>query len=272
VIVSCLMGGLGNQMFQYSVARRLALKHGTKVKIDLAWLETEGKKADAIRVYELGAFKIEAGFYKPKLFSKPRLVHENQFKFDPTVLELPDNVLLQGYWQSYKYFEDQADQIRKDFTFKTVAEGVNAKILKEIKQTTAVSIHIRRGDYLTSKASSQFHGTQSLEYYRTAVGELTKKVKSPHFFVFSDEPAWCKQNLKFDFPTTYAENNSANSGHEDMRLMSACQHHILANSSFSWWGAWLNPNPSKLVIAPKLWFRDKSIDTSDLMPEGWIRL
>jgi hypothetical protein len=283
-----LMGGLGNQMFQYAAGRALALRQGTELQIDLTWLEGKQNVATP-REYELGCFSFSPVFFgssnqaettsliirlfgrKPKL----QLVREPaSHVFDPRVLRASDNSYLEGYWQSEKYFEDQAEVIRQDFTFAQEPTGKNEKLLEEIQSAAAISLHVRRGDYATDPATQEFHGLIPLDYYDQAVELIVKraKLKVPRLFVFSDDPAWCREHLKLDYPTTYVSHNTGRKSFEDMRLISACHHQVIANSSFSWWGAWLNSQPKKIVVAPKRWFKDESVDTTDLIPEAWIKL
>jgi len=131
---------------------------------------------------------------------------------------------------------------------------------------------VRRGDYLTSPAASGCHGVCPPEYYHAAVKELATRLRSPHFYVFSDDPAWVKAQLNLPHPTTFVDHNDAEHGYEDLRLMASCRHHIIANSTFSWWGAWLGGYPEKRVVAPQKWFRDDRVDTADLIPQGWQRI
>jgi len=284
MIVTRLMGGLGNQMFQYAAGRRLALHRQTELKLDLSWLENEGKKATAVRTYELDCFNIAQIFADPKDLSnrkgllrsrksdgeKISVFNEDGFAFDKNVLNLPDNTLLSGYWQSEKYFKDIADTIRSDFTFMSPPKGKSLEIAERINNSTSISLHVRRGDYATNKETNVYHGLAPIEYYNAAVAKIMTTVQNPHFYVFSDDPEWTKEHIKLRSPATYVDHNSK--GAEDMRLMSMCQHHIIANSSFSWWAAWLNPSTDKIVIAPKQWFNLKTLDTSDLIPASWIRL
>jgi hypothetical protein len=137
-----------------------------------------------------------------------------------------------------------------------------------------VSVHIRRGDYVTNSHTNAVHGTCSLEYYENAINYISEKVKAPHFFVFSDDYKWALENFKNrSYPVTCISNN-ADKNYEDLTLMYNCKHHIIANSSFSWWGAWLNPNEDKIVIGPKQWFKSKkqSTDTKDVMPKEWVKM
>ncbi len=291
MIVTTLKGGLGNQMFQYASARRLALRHKTKLFMDLSWFY-EASQVDTHRFYELDCFKLDQKFKKRPSFVvaepdpslkvraykytkglvKPRLQPyiEKTHQFDKAVLDLPNNVYLDGYWQNEKYFIDIRDRLLEDFDFKQSPSRKNQLLIEQIGNSNAVSLHVRRGDYAADKATNAFHGLVELDYYQKAIELMSKKLKQPHFFVFSDEPAWCKKNLKLGFPTTYVSGNK--SGFEDMRLMTHCAHHITANSSFSWWGAWLNPKADKIVIAPKRWFNDPSMGKAEIVPESWIKL
>ncbi|MBT9150861.1 MAG: O-antigen biosynthesis glycosyltransferase WbnK [candidate division WS2 bacterium] len=135
-----------------------------------------------------------------------------------------------------------------------------------------MSLHIRRGDYVFNLHTNQFHGTCDLDYYFRCVEYLTTKVKNPHFFIFSDEPEWARNNLKLSYPTTLVDHNEADKNYEDLRLMSQCKYHIIANSTFSWWGAWLSQNPEKIVFAPKRWLKSDDYNPKDLMPDKWIKV
>lgn len=292
MIVSKLMGGLGNQMFQYAAAVGLADRLGTNVKIDKSWYEAD-LGVNTPRHYELDCFALKQTFIDPsrltlvhelkpsaktKLYDltkgrkKPRVLvyKEKSYGFDKDLLSLSDNSLLDGFWQTEKYFSKSRAKILKDFEFIKKQSKKNLEVLNDIQKSNAISLHVRRGDYANDKSTQAFHGLTGLDYYKEAINQLTKKVKDPTFFVFSDDPEWCKQNLKIDFPSTYVSHNKV--GSEDMRLMTQCQYHIIANSSFSWWGAWLNPKTDKLVYAPKKWFNDTGMDTKDIIPDKWIIL
>jgi hypothetical protein len=289
MIIVKLMGGLGNQMFQYAAGRRLSNFRGTELKLDLSWFESISA-VDTRRQYELGAFTIqeqfasseETGRFREGLllrkfgflfpFRERRHIHEKHYQFDPDILRLPDNVYLDGYWQSPKYFSDIQDMIQTEFAVRTGPDDVNRRMADEIAGAEAVAVHVRRGDYVSNPATSNYHGTCSMEYYQIAVKAILGRVKQPHFFVFSDDPAWARENFPLAGLKTVIDQNGADRAFEDMRLMSLCKYHIIANSSFSWWGAWLSKNPEKIVIAPKQWFNDPKIVTGDLIPETWIRL
>lgn len=271
-----LQGGLGNQLFEYAAGRALAARSNTGLQLDIEWY-----KISPNRTYDLAAYAISGTVATQEDLRKTKrgpfglkrayLVKERSYSFDPHVLEAGPDAYLVGYLQSEKYFADIADTIRREFTLKTKAEGLNAELLKEIEAGTSVSLHVRRGDYVTTRNGVANHGAASLEYYQRAVDLIATKVASPHFYVFSDDPAWTQENLKFDYPTTFVTHNGK-AAQEDLRLMSACKHFIIANSTFSWWGAWLGANPEKKIVAPERWFVDPKTDTSDLIPASWIRL
>ena len=160
----------------------------------------------------------------------------------------------------------------KDFTFQSPFSEKSRLISEEIKQLNSVSIHVRRTDYISNIPANNYHGTCNETYYIEAMKIIGKKISNPHFYIFSDEPEWFKANIKTNFQVTFVEHNKNEKSFEDMYLMSLCKHNIIANSSFSWWGAWLNSNENKQVIAPANWFQDKTKNTKDLLPETWIKL
>jgi hypothetical protein len=296
MIIVKLTGGLGNQMFQYAAARRLAHANRAELKLDTGWFgrETSG---DTPRRYELGVFPLSADTATPGESQRlrgtdtrrwPRVVKrlitavgyaapksyvaEKHFHFDPDILRLKSDVYLDGYWQSEKYFLDTAEIIRKDFTLKAAPQGSSAALLCEIAECESVSLHFRRGDYITNSSAAAYHGIASLDYYARAIENVRIRIASLRLFVFSDDMEWVKGNLHTDIPVTYVEGNGPDNAAEDLLLMSACRHHIIANSSFSWWGAWLGSNPDKVVVAPSAWFSAEGADTSDLIPERWLRI
>jgi hypothetical protein len=292
MICVCLKGGLGNQMFQYAAGRRLACLHKVPLKLDLSWFGEDLPKVTP-RSYALGPFSIHAEqatdkeialLYEPLTgrirdflnslnpFYRKTHIRARNFHFDPAILRLPDNVCIDGYWQSEKYFSNIAPVIRSDFTVRSEPEGRNREVAAAINGSNAISIHFRRGDYVTDAKNVSRYGVCSIDYYRRAVELVSVRVARPHFFVFSDDPAWAREHFTAPHAMTVVDHNGSDKAHEDLRLMSLCRHHIIANSSFSWWGAWLNPRSDKLVIAPSLWFNETSFDTIDLLPASWLRL
>lgn len=280
-IIVKLSGGHSNQMFQYATGRSLALKHRVPLKLDISWFAEHAitSPQDAPRGFELGGYNIAAGIYKRTLLQ--RVVNklnplqyyvEPEFAYSPDVAKLGPTAHLEGHFQSYKYFNDIQDLIRREFTFKQPATGANKKLFDEITNNpNAVSLHIRRGDYATNHNST--HGLVPLSYYKAALQLVKKEIKDPTLYVISNDPEWCRKSLTLAAQMHIIDiNDDVTGGAEDMRLMRACRHNIMANSSFSWWGAWLNDNPDKIVIAPKKWFNDPTLDTKDLLPKEWIKL
>jgi hypothetical protein len=179
---------------------------------------------------------------------------------------------LAGYWQSERYFSDIGDVIRQDFTLVAPMVPRRLEIRRRIRDCNAVSVHVRRGDYASDPAISQSHGTCPPEWYHQTMTRMAGAIENPTFVVFSDDPAWARANLPPSRPMIFVDPGRDGRDAEDIRLMSDCRHHIIANSTFSWWGAWLNPRPDKKVIAPARWFNRAQHDTRDLIPPGWERV
>ena len=204
--------------------------------------------------------------------SSPAHYREPQFRYDPHLSDQKLPLYMDGYWQSELYFADAAEALRRELSPREPLDDVNAEMAQSIRQCTAVSLHVRRGDYVTNAHTNAYHGVCSLDYYRRAIDHIRGQISDAHLFVFSDDADWTRENLKTDLPTTYVSANPPDRGFRDIQLMSLCRHHIISNSSFSWWGAWLNPNPGKIVVAPSQWFAAGGNDTSDLVPGSWVRL
>lgn len=293
MVIVRIIGGLGNQLFQYAAGRQLAQRLNTPLKLDVT-----AYKHYPLRCYKLAHFSIKAnltrsyevatlnpeyrcrfvtplgGVIRRMTPSKQRIVLREDM-IGPVrreVLEAAGDVYLSGYWQSEKYFATVATLIRREFSVKSEPDARNQEMAARIMNCNAVSLHVRRGDYVINPDTNRLHGVCEIDYYQSCVKELVKHVSQPHFFVFSDDPEWVRNNLQLSYPATLIAHNGAAKDFEDLRLMSLCQHHIIANSSFSWWGAWLGRNPDKWVFAPRRWFRDAQIDTSDLIPAGWVRV
>lgn len=288
MIITRLNGGLGNQMFQYAIGRKLSLLNKTVLKLDIS----DFKKQN-LRNYGLKHFNIIENIATPKEISKTKtpygfisktisalnkkILRKFNIGFDPRVLNKKDNTYLDGFWQSEKYFEDISDIIRQDFRLSRKMSHSAEIAYEKIKKTEiSVSVHIRRGDYVHNKKTGNYHGTCSLEYYKMATEKLSKKLGKNvtgkiHLFIFSDDIYWVRKNLSFPYRTTFVSNPSI-PDYEELILMSKCKHHIIANSSFSWWGAWLNPDPQKIVIAPAKWFNTKPNTYKDIVPNSWIKI
>jgi hypothetical protein len=289
MIITRLIGGLGNQLFQYAIARNLAFIHKTNVKVDITPFETY-----KLHEYSLKPLNIKESIASPKDVSslknptmKERIkakirrrmpvppasyIREKHYHFDPDILDLPNNIYLEGYWQTPKYFFDILDTLREEFNPHTVPGGKDLDILNKIKNSYSISIHMRRGDYVKNPKTQEYHGVCDIDYYKRCIRLLADKVQNPHFFLFSDDPKWCEENLHTNYRLTAVSHNDAKKNYEDLRLMSNCSHQIIANSSFSWWAAMLNKNPAKIVCSPQNWFKNSKNDIKDLLPETWIRI
>ncbi len=292
MIISHIIGGLGNQMFQYATGRALSLKHKQPLLLDISGFADyglhQGFELQRIFVCPINIANATDGrnvlgwranplikrlLVRTRLamFRNRHFIVEPHFQYWAGIQDIPPSTYLIGYWQSEKYFQESADIIRADFAFKLPLSIKNAELVQQISQVNAVSLHVRRGDYVHNPVTLAIHGLCTLNYYQAAIQSIVESVPQPHFFIFSDDIAWVKANLKMDFPSHYITHNQGAESYNDMRLMSLCQHHIIANSSFSWWGAWLNPSPNKIVIAPKQWFADDK-NISDLLPPNWVAL
>ncbi len=282
-----LAGGLGNQMFQYAFGRSLALRKNTSLQLDTTSLQQgEGttSRAYALDTFQIGVPLVAASSAQKSLVNKIRGRLERQFlpyyrrsvvvqqghRFDPRLFSCHPDAVLEGYWQSERYFADHVDTIRQDFTFKDAPTGKNAEHAALIQRTPAVSVHVRRGDYVSHPLASAVYVALDARYYHRAIAHLaTLTGKTFTYFVFSDDPAWVEKHLSIPSPYHLIDNNGPDQAAEDLRLMSLCQHHIIANSSFSWWGAWLNASPNKAVIAPQQWFKAGQGSGDDLVSKTW---
>ncbi len=304
MIITKLNGGLGNQMFQYACGRALALRNNDLLKLDISeYGPGRSNGIDAVREYSLSHFNIKEDIAGEKEATAARLPYgafSNYFAifrrkilrqfnvgFNSRILRAKTagrTIYLDGFWQSEKYFADCAETIRQDFTLKKplspAAQTIAGAIGQQSGNGPSVSIHIRRGDVARNAATNPYYGIATPEYYSRALVHVAEKLaarnmKNFRIFVFSDDIEWTKKNIAIPYPTTYVLGDDAKNNlpdHEEMTLMSMCDHNIVANSSFSWWGAWLNKNPDKIVIAPKEWStRDKKWHT-DTVPTTWTRL
>ncbi len=287
MVIARLIGGLGNQLFQYALGRTIAASRSTTLKLDITDYETYKVQAYALHhfnVIESFATRDEirrlrgGGWMAKRLsrrlhrlipFRKDSYVLEKGFAFDPEVLKSPDDVYLEGYWQSEKYFASTEGLLRREFTIRQSLSGRNQEMAARIAGCNTVSLHVRRGDYVSNPNASRVHGLCGADYYQAAVRRIAEIVPQPHLFVFSDDPEWAARNLHLDHPMTIVTGNDTQRDYEDLHLMSLCRHHIVANSSFSWWGAWLDTNPDKIVIVPARWFAREQHDTRDLFPPAW---
>jgi hypothetical protein len=292
MIIVNLKGGLGNQMFQVALAYSLSKDLKTEYLFD-----TSSFTFDHLRNFELNLFHLgykiakvgdvekvkKSKFFisdriKRKLFKieipyfRQSIIIESTFLFDKNLFKIKSNCYLDGYFQTEKYFLKYKKDLIALFQIKEEPNAYYSEIIDVIKNKECVSIHIRRGDYVVSSEANSFHGLISLKYYKSAIDEIKSKIENPYFVIISDDIDWCK--LEFSFLECLFVENGRGNDYEDLRLMKYCKHNIIANSSFSWWGAWLNENPDKIVIAPKQWFLNEQFQsqTEDLKPSSWIQL
>lgn len=286
--------GLGNQMFQYAFARMLSIEYSINFKLDTTFYESQNLYSSSIlREYQLSVFKMKPliaeseevyKFTTPSFFQRKKrilfssfspykfqnFIIENDRYISHNLLNLKNDIYLHGYWQDERYFKSIEHIIRDDFIFVNKPNECNNKYLDLINNSNSVSIHIRRTDFISDVNFYKTRGICDVAYYMKAIEYIKMHVHDPHFLIFSDDLDWVRNNILFNNKHTYINCNSINNGFDDMRLMSFCKFHIIANSSFSWWGAWLSNYPEKIVIAPLVW---KKINTSiKCVPDNWIRL
>jgi len=293
MIISKLYGGLGNQLFQYALGKHLAVKNKTDLKFDITALENMNPDI-TYRKYELHNFNISAfvasakeietikrdhlkGIRKSiywrlqyrKPYYKQNYIKEKAFVFDSNILSASDNVYLDGYWQSPLYFNNIRDILLEELMpVQTLIESENMYLL-EILNKASVSIHLRRGDYITNFKNKEVYLEIPIGYYNEAIRFIEQKIDNPVFFIFSDDNNWVKNNFNLKNCIFVEEINPVKS----MFLMSNCKHNIIANSTFSWWGAWLNNNNNKIVVSPAHWFaKNSGLTSASLMPDTWIKL
>lgn len=274
VINVCLMGGLGNQMFQYAMAIALAERTSRTVNLDTRFLRlTDAEhtpRAFALDAYDIHAAIDAVSLIKIKLMQK---VRENESNPAQQLSKIPKgSVFLQGFWQSQDYFADYRQLVSRHFSL----AGPPSQRIKEFSQRVAdephsISIHVRRGDYVTNQAAAGFHGTCPLTYYQQAIRELKAQFPVRSCFVFTDDVEWVIKNFCIDLPFEVVAPDEASAPAEDIRMMAMCRHHVIANSSFSWWGAWLSAQ-NGTIVAPKRWFANEQANADHIVPKHWIRL
>lgn len=291
MIIVKLMGGLGNQMFQYAAGKALATKHGVELLVDTSFLNANPNGAYTKRELELSVFSLSLKIAKDSELKKyasggnrlqrlirrvlPQLFKVSYFSekgqcYQTEFMSLPPNTYLEGYWQNELYFSAIREQLLKDFSPKLSMPAVVESYYARIINCTSISLHVRRGDYVTVASAAEFHGLTGIEYYTAALNYYEKNLGAFEIFVFSDDISWCKNNLKHNNPITYVEHNLA--AIWDMYLMTACKHHIIANSSFSWWAAWLDNKENSSVVMPRMWFKNATAEDLGIAAKNWLQL
>jgi hypothetical protein len=273
VVVAKLYGGLGNQMFQYAAAIGVADRLATEPFVDASWFRRVGPQVG--RTYGLSAFGIEPRVPLPHrlrlLLQPPEIIREDDLPTLEALAPRRGSVLLDGYWQSPAYFTGSEARVREALRFRTPPTSAHVQLLARVGSSESVSVHVRRGDYTAPKRQQRF-GLLSIDYYRAAMEMIATRVADAWFLVFSDDLDWCREAFADMRRLELAPPVSDDRAHEHLRMMAACKHHVTANSSFSWWGAWLEQQPDSLVVAPKTWYADPSIGEAGLVPPDWIRL
>ncbi len=293
MIIAQITGGLGNQMFQYATAKALSLHLNAELKLDLQSFKQEIlPELEVPRKFELTAFKnfkyTEASqeeinsFHSANAISKKiqkllppykrKIYTEREYTFDKNFFSSNKHVYLKGHRQSEKYFKPFAHEIREIYHLNNDVIKEIKELATEISEQNSISIHVRRGDYLRLPIILNWHGVLEKDYYFNGIEIIRSKTPDAKIFYFSDDTEWVKKELMPVYPGVLVSENISKNHYHDFYLMQSCSHQITANSSFSWWAAWLNPNPEKIVIAPKKWFNNAPYDTSDLIPESWNRI
>lgn len=274
-----LSGGVGNQLFQYAAGRALALARNTELQVDrptaklttvrrervVPSLQTAAKEASLFAsIYRKWAIKHHCTH-----LMRGRVFYQVGYEFSESFFELPDETTLFGFFQNERYFKPFSDRIRSDLSFNLDPPTPETnRLIARIQEDNAVSVHVRRGDYLNIESFN----VCTKAYYIEAIKLLRNKLKNPRFYFFSDDIDWCCHHFKSeDFIICHLPESKQSSIH-DLKTMSLCQHHIIANSSFSWWGAWLNRNPNKIVAAPYKWFNSQNDPVDNILCDGWLKI
>ncbi len=284
-----LWGGLGNQMFQYALGFALS-KCGNKVLFDVSWLDNNREYVGENRIDEV--FLVSLNYASDELIKKyvvagndvlSRLgrklgMVKNKYyyeedsirgKYQSFILEDPDDLYLEGYWQAEKYFKDQKIELLKAFTFRKEVNVESMPYLSRVLlDKSAVSVHVRLGDYEKTQNSVSFGRICTEQYYEAAFKYIESKILEPHYYLFSDEPEKAKKIMK-NRDYCVIDCNNPQTGWNDMLIMSSCRHNIIANSTFSWWAAYINKKTDKIVILPAKWTNDREFN--DIYVDGWIR-
>jgi len=291
-VIVRLMGGLGNQLFQYATGHAMARRLGVPLLLDRTFLDSRPPGMDwTPRGFDLDVFRapmtfadtaeverlrrpIDRRLHRHLHHRFPWLYPDVQLErapgYDPAILRHKAPLYLEGFFQNERYFAEVADELRSElFVPREQPDARNAALLSAVTSGITASVHVRRGDYVSNAASNRFHGVCAPDYYARAAAELVERHGVERFFVFSDEPDWTRANLALPRPAEHVSHNTGKAAHWDLFLMKHCRHHIIANSSFSWWGAWLDARPGRMVIAPAQWFAGNGTPASAIIPPSW---
>ena len=286
-VIVRLLGGMGNQLFQYAMGRALADAKGVELVLDPRFITRKAHISGlAIELFNIRARFLDTSEYQDypewrwklsrvlRKWIRPSFgfYHEVGFTFDEQLSSQirgkRSDTMLSGFWQSHQYFP-VADVLRQDLSLRQAFNTAQQTYAVAMQACNSVALHVRRGDYLNNPKALAKHGVCSLEYYQQAVNEINARIDNPVFYVFSDDPEWVRQNIAVDNAVFVSDEGFDQE--IDLMLIASCQHQIIANSSFSWWGAYLNPNSDKVVVAPTPWF-DADISDADMSPPQWLKL
>lgn len=292
LITVTLRGGLGNQMFQYAIGLALASAGGRRLAIDTSMVDADPKREFALgscrpqpkqlsllnrlsygtlRRTPLWPLAVRSQW--PLYPGGPRVILERGHFYDPSLLSERGSLILDGYWQTEQYFHSHRQFVEKTFDWsETVTDQSDRELAHKVSAIQSVAVHVRRGDYAHDPHTIAFHGTCEPDYYARAARIILDHTSEAQFFVFSDDPDWAESNLRLPGPMNVVRHSGTVSPHVDMWLMSRCRHAIIANSSYSWWAAWLGERPGKCVVAPRWWYRDHVMRDVSPAPERWHRI
>ena len=296
-IVVRLIGGLGNQLFQYALGRQISLLKQVPLKLDLSAFQNDPDRSFALHRYNIAATiasdkevaRYTAFYDHNTLFARlyrkaeskilPRFKRRyfkeiDYYVYDDEVMQVAPKVLIEGFWQHCRYFENLDPRVLKELTLKEKFLNAIPAVISEIKQNdTAVALHVRRGDYVANPDNLNWFGVMPVSYYQQAIDYIRNQIVKPVFYIFSDDLEWAKQNIVTDASVVYVDIDGGTKDYLELYAMSTCRHNIIANSSFSWWGAFLNTNPNKIVIAPEQWIAAPEVNehVAIQMPD-WIKV
>lgn len=300
MIISKLNGGIGNQLFQYAIGKSLAVQKKTILKLDVSYFSWD-VNSELQRKFLLNKYNIDCEiasrdeiekilyaknihrFISRKIMAnkipyyKENLVIEKDMYYDENIFKTRKNVILEGYWPNERYFANVKEVLHKELRLKEENISTSFKnSFRKITSTESVSVHVRRSDYInTNNGSFDIFGVCDKKYYEKAVSYIKDNIKTPILYIFTDDIDWVKNSFHFDADSVIVSNNNL-MDFEELQLMSYCKHNIIANSTFGWWGAWLNENAGKIIIAPEKWYNDKNYqlfyEKSDFVPLSWIRI
>ncbi len=286
-VIVGLSGGLGNQMFQYAAGRALAQRLDVPLRVDLSWFRSLKGRPYALEPFAISATPCDADKFMPATLRPvwnriarrwlPRrmglpVFRERHYHFDPEILRIERPTYLDGYWQSERNFPGCAAVLAAEFSLWEKLPETCLALEDKISSSDSICVHVRRGDYVTNSTANETHGLCSMDYYRRGIEHVARGLRKPHVFVFSDDPEFIRREFVAGYPVTIVDSHTPAKAHLDLHLMSKCHYFVIANSSLSWWGAWLGKFPSKRVVAPLQWFKTTAHDTRDLIPSGWARL